>query len=151
MTLSQVAEALASVDVAERQRIIRARNGYTIIDDSYNASPASVLAALDLLAEIPGRRLALLGDMLELGAYEEEGHRKVGRRAAAVLDSLYLIGPRTAWIAEEALKGGLESVCTLPSKEAAVETISKELRAGDVLLVKGSRGLALETVVNALC
>ena len=68
--------------------------GVTLLDDTYNASPASVLAALGVLAEAPGRRLAVLGDMLELGTYEEQGHRLVGERCAEVVDGLIAVGTR---------------------------------------------------------
>ena len=72
-----------------------------VLDDTYNASPASTIAALNLLDDLTGsRKIAVLGDMLELGSFEEEGHRKVGCRAAAVVDLLIVIGRRAKWIAE---------------------------------------------------
>jgi len=123
-----------------------------IIDDTYNASPASVLAALNLLADLNGRRMAILGDMLELGSYEEVGHRKVGARAAEVVDRLITVGERARWIADEALAVGMpaEHVFHVNSPEEAVEKAKACLQPGDIVLVKASRAMALERVVDAL-
>jgi len=150
LSLQQVASALEKADVPIRLRTLAGPNGSTIIDDSYNASPASMLAALDLLAELPGRHLALLGDMLELGAFEEEGHRLVGQRAADILDALYVAGPRGHLIGEAAQEAGRTEVHFLRSKEEAAVALRKALGRGDHLLVKASRALALETVVEEL-
>ena len=150
LPLRQIAEALQKADVPLRLRTLAGPNGSTIIDDTYNASPASMLAALDLLAELPGRHLALLGDMLELGAFEEEGHRLVGQRAARTLDALYVVGLRGHVIGEAAQEAGLPEVNLLRSKEEAAAILRKALGQGDHLLVKASRGLALETVVQEL-
>lgn len=126
--------------------------GTQIIDDTYNASPESMLAALNLLAELDGRRVAILGDMLELGHFEETGHRRVGARAAQVVDELITVGPRARWIAEEAVAAGLspEQVHITEDPEEAVLKAREILRPGDVVLVKASRALALERVVDAL-
>ncbi|MDW8065306.1 MAG: UDP-N-acetylmuramoyl-tripeptide--D-alanyl-D-alanine ligase [Anaerolineae bacterium] len=127
--------------------------GSLILDDTYNASPPSMLAALNLLAELDGRKIAVLGDMLELGAYEMEGHRLVGGRAGAVVDLLVTIGPRARIIAQEAIAAGLPShrVWTCNSNPEAVEILRQILEPGDVVLVKGSRSLRMEEIVNALC
>jgi len=103
-----------------------------------------------LLAEMPGRRIALLGDMLELGDAAEEGHRQVGAHAARTTDVLLLLGEMAPTVAAAALAAGHRSVRVLTDKEEAVALLSRELRAGDWLLVKASRALALETVVEAL-
>jgi len=151
LPLRRVAEALENLPEAElRLRTLAGPNGSTIIDDSYNASPASMLAALDLLAELPGRHLALLGDMLELGAFEEEGHRLVGQRAARGLHALYVVGQRGQLIGEAAQEAGQPEVHFLRSKEEAAAILRRALRQGDHLLVKASRGLALETVIEEL-
>ena len=85
-------------------------NGSRIVDDSYNASPESVLAALDLLRELPGsRKIGVLGDMLELGSEEESSHVRVGARAAAVLDLLIVYGPRSKITVAEAKRRGLRA------------------------------------------
>ncbi len=149
MELPEVAAALAEARPKERLRVVPGPRGSTIIDDSYNASPPSVLAALDLLAELEGRRLALLGDMLELGSYEEAGHRLVGERAGRLLDVLVAVGERARLLAEAA-RGGKAQVVMARNKEEATEILRRELGPGDYLLVKGSRALALEEVVEAL-
>jgi UDP-N-acetylmuramoyl-tripeptide--D-alanyl-D-alanine ligase len=149
LSLQQIAEALGRAQAPLRLRTLPGPNGSTIIDDSYNASPASMLAALDLLAELPGRRLALLGDMLELGAFEEEGHRLVGQRAARSLHALYVVGERGRLIGEAAQAAGLAEVHFLPKEEAAA-ALRMALGRGDHLLVKASRALALETVSEEL-
>jgi len=150
LSLQTVAQALEKADVPLRLRTLAGPNGSTIIDDSYNASPASMLAALDLLAELPGRHLALLGDMLELGSFEEEGHRLVGQRAADVLDALYVSGQRGQLIGKAAQGAGQADVHFLRSKKEAVSILRKTLGQGDHLLVKASRALALETVIEEL-
>ncbi len=150
MTLEEVASALACARTDLRLRVVEGPRGSTIIDDSYNASPPSVLAALDLLGELPGRRLALLGDMRELGPADEEGHRQVGVRAAATTDVLLLVGERAPLMAEAAREAGHRDVRVLLDKEEAAALLARELQPGDYLLVKASRALALETVVEAL-
>ncbi|MGN6698130.1 MAG: glutamate ligase domain-containing protein, partial [Thermomicrobiales bacterium] len=122
-------------------------------DDSYNAAPESALAALAILAATPSRRrLAVLGDMLELGAYEEEGHRIVGRRVAELVDELLTIGPRARIIADEARRSGLpaNAIASFDRKDEVVAALAPHLGEGDTVLIKGSRGLALEDVVTAL-
>jgi UDP-N-acetylmuramoyl-tripeptide--D-alanyl-D-alanine ligase len=150
LSLQDVAAALATADVPLRLRTLSGPQGSTILDDAYNASPTSMLAALDLLAELPGRRLALLGDMLELGSFEEEGHRLVGERAARTTNVLYTLGERGRIIAEAAEAAGHQQVRFLPSKEKAAAAIRETLSEGDHLLVKASRVMALETVIEEL-
>ncbi len=148
----EIAAGLESQNAGLRMVPRRARGGATLLDDTYNASPASMLAALDLLGELPGRHVAVLGDMLELGAYEEQGHREVGRRAASVLDALITVGPRAMVLAEEAVRGGLavEAVRSVTSVDEAVRLLPELIREGDVLLVKGSRSVGLEGLVTAI-
>jgi len=126
--------------------------GSILLDDTYNASPDSTIAALNLLAELEGRRLAVLGDMLELGSYEEAGHRMVGARAAAVADELLTVGPRARWIAEEATRAGLPAshVVHVESAEQAIKALRLRVGAGDVILVKGSRGMRMDQIVDEL-
>jgi UDP-N-acetylmuramoyl-tripeptide--D-alanyl-D-alanine ligase len=150
LSLQEVADALARTDVPLRLSVVPGPRGSTILDDTYNASPPSMLAALDLLAELPGRRLALLGDMLELGAHEEVGHRLVGQRATETTDVLYTIGERGRIIGEAAQEAGHSNVCYLLSKEEAVTTLRRTLAEGDYLLVKASRAMALETLIEEL-
>jgi len=150
LSVEESAVTLAQAKVPTRLRVLPSRGGATILDDAYNASPASMLAALDVLAETLGRHLALLGDMLELGEEEARGHQLVGERAAAVVDALYTVGPRGEMIAAAARAAGAEHVVHFRSKEEAARALAAVLAPGDVLLVKASHGLALDTVVAEL-
>lgn len=126
--------------------------GAQLIDDTYNAAPASSLAALNLLAELHGRRIAVLGDMLELGATEEEAHRIVGGRAAEVADLLVAVGERARWIADAAREAGMHDgrIYSVRSNDEAIDLLRGLLSAGDYVLIKGSRGMAMERIVVAL-
>jgi UDP-N-acetylmuramoyl-tripeptide--D-alanyl-D-alanine ligase len=150
LTLIEIADALGEVRPYLRSRILPGPDGAVILDDSYNASPASMLAALELLSELPGRRIALLGDMLELGAAEDEGHGRVGEYAATACDLLLTVGPRAEGISSAARLAGAKGVRHLESTEAAIETLRRELREGDHVLIKASRAMAFEEVVSAL-
>jgi len=124
--------------------------GITLLDDTYNASPASVLAALSVLAEVPGRRLAVLGDMLELGAYEEQGHRLVGERCAEVVDGLIAVGSRARLIADAARKNlSADAVWAVDDNASAIRILSEFAQAGDTILIKGSRSMGMEAIVAA--
>jgi len=149
MTLGEVAEALRDVRLDLRLTVRQGPNGSTIIDDSYNASPASMLAALDLLSETPGRRVALLGYMRELGTAEHEGHERVGAYAAGKCDLLLVVGEEARGLADAARAAGA-AVEWLATPEESSERLRKELRAGDHCLIKASRAVGLETVVEAL-
>ena len=155
--LDEVEAALAHGSRApHRMALVEARGGATLIDDTYNASPVSMAAALDFLAESPvaaGRaRYAVLGDMLELGPDEERLHREVGGRVATIADALVAVGERGRWIAHAALAAGLNRVTTARDADEAVAVVERELAPGigDLLLVKGSRGVELDRLVAAL-
>jgi UDP-N-acetylmuramoyl-tripeptide--D-alanyl-D-alanine ligase len=123
--------------------------GGTLIADCYNANPLAMAAALADLAGRPGRRVAVLGDMLELGPEEERYHREVGEEAARLgVEVLVAVGPRAAWCADAA-DGGAETLRYAGVEEAA-EALPALLRPGDVVLLKGSRGMALERLIPAL-
>ncbi len=146
----EVAAALEALDVPLRLTVRCLPGGVTLLDDTYNASPAATRAALDLLGELSGRRIALLGDMLELGDLAESSHEQVGRHAASRADALFTVGDLAATIARAAREAGLGAVRPLDSKAEAAEALRALLQPGDALLVKGSRALALETVVEEL-
>lgn len=153
LSWDEIVAALAAPEgVAARLRAVPGLEGATLLDDTYNASPSSTVAALRVLADLPGRRVAVLGDMLELGEYEEEGHRLVGREAARVVQLLVAVGARARHIADEALAGGMpaEAVLTAPDPGAAVPLVRARLAPGDVILIKGSRSIRMETIVAAL-
>ena len=134
-----------------RGQLVRA-GAVSLIDDSYNASPASVLAALDLLAGMPGRRVAVLGEMLELGSDATAGHERVGAAAATTVDELVVVGDGAAGIATGARGAGLaaERIVRVADREAARDALLERLGPGDVVLVKASRGIALDLLVEEL-
>lgn len=138
-----------------RLMIVRGQRETTLIDDTYNASPDSMLAALNLLEDVANaahRPIAVLGDMYELGSYEETGHRRVGGRAAQVVAKLITVGSRARWIAEEALACGMAAadVHVTDKNEEALVVLQGLIRPGDVILVKGSRAAGMEAIVDAL-
>jgi UDP-N-acetylmuramoyl-tripeptide--D-alanyl-D-alanine ligase len=126
--------------------------GAMLLNDTYNSSPDSAVAALDLLAELEGRKIAVLGDMLELGQYEVEGHRRVGRRAVGVVSLLVTVGERGRLIGNSAIGAGMapERVTQVTDNAAAISYLRESIRPGDVVLIKGSRGAAMEEIVAAL-
>lgn len=125
-------------------------NGAAVINDCYNASPTSMKASLDVLAKAKGRKIALLGDMFELGERAEELHAEVGRRAAELnIDMLVTVGALAERISGAAREAGLENAVHLEREEAAA-LLKKELHEGDTLLVKASRGMALEGVIKMI-
>ena len=152
LTWEEIVSGLQDVSAQLRLVSVPGPNGSRILDDTYNSSPASCLAALNLLEELDGRRIAVLGDMLELGEYEREGHCKVGRRAADVVDKLITVGPRGRIIGEEALRSGMapEDVAILETNEEAIQVLRAMVQPGDIILVKGSRGMRMEQIVAAL-
>jgi UDP-N-acetylmuramoyl-tripeptide--D-alanyl-D-alanine ligase len=152
MSIDSVVGALAAGWSAPNRGVLVRAGGATIVDDSYNASPGSVLAALELLAGLPGRRIAVLGEMLELGDAHEAGHEQVGEAAAAVVDRLVVVGDGAGGIARGARRAGLASTAIVePSdRAAAVEELVGRIRSGDVVLVKASRGVALDVLVDEL-
>ncbi|MFP4248661.1 MAG: UDP-N-acetylmuramoyl-tripeptide--D-alanyl-D-alanine ligase [Armatimonadota bacterium] len=133
-----------------RMQRLGGKRGAVILNDAYNASPDSVGAALNVLASAEGRRVFVFGDMLEMGAEAEPAHRQIGRAAAeAGVDWLITVGELAALAAEGAAERGVR-VSTVDEAPAAAELVDSELREDDVVLVKASRGMALERVVEAL-
>ena len=155
--IDEAAAALAAGSHADhRMEVAEASSGATLVDDTYNASPVSVAAALDFLAETPlpagRRRIAVLGDMLELGPDEERLHREIGARAASASDAIVAVGPRGAWIAEGATDAGAPRVARAADAEEAVAVLEREVApgVGDVVLLKASRGIGLDRAVDLL-
>ena len=152
LAVDRIVDALASGWTApHRGELIRA-GGITIVDDSYNASPGSVAAALELLSGLAGRRIAVLGEMLELGEEHETGHRIAGTAAAAVVDRLIVVGGGASGIATGARSAGLaaERVASVADRDEAFALLVRELEPGDVVLVQASRGIALDQLVEQL-
>ncbi|HYU62137.1 MAG TPA: UDP-N-acetylmuramoyl-tripeptide--D-alanyl-D-alanine ligase, partial [Verrucomicrobiae bacterium] len=141
------ATALAGVSVEHRMQEMTTPGGYSIIDDAYNASPESMLAAFDTLAETPrnGRLLAVLGEMRELGSMSEEAHRRVGQRAAEVFDALCIVDSKRATPMAQAAGAELVS-----DSAGAADWVRRNAASGDRVLVKASHGVRLDELVKEL-
>jgi UDP-N-acetylmuramoyl-tripeptide--D-alanyl-D-alanine ligase len=152
LAVEEISAGLAAGWAAPHRAELIRLPGLMLVDDSYNASPASVAAALELLSGLPGRRVAVLGEMLELGDGHDAGHRAVGEAAAGTVELLVVVGSGAAPIGEAALAGGLspDAVVLVPDREAALEALRARLQHGDVVLVKASRGIALDLLVDDL-
>ena len=152
LTWQEIINGLRAGRAQLRLVAVRSKCGALILDDTYNASPASTLAALNLLNELEGRKIAVLGDMLELGKYETQGHEMVGLRAAEVADILLTLGKRAHTIARAARQAGMSTEKILEFEDTAsiIEWSKKNLTEKDSLLLKGSRGLHMDQIVTAL-
>jgi UDP-N-acetylmuramoyl-tripeptide--D-alanyl-D-alanine ligase len=152
LSLEECALGLASTPLTKARLQIKEINGIQFIDDSYNANPESMKAALRTLVELDadGRRIAVLGEMGELGEESERGHREVGEAAAALnVDELIAVGATAAAIARAAQKAGLEKSIAVDSPEQAAELLGENATPGDLILVKGSRSARMERVLEA--
>ena len=157
VTLEEAADKLASFRPPSLRSQLLERDGIRLLNDAYNANPASMHAALISISEMTvtdgGRRVAVLGDMLELGETAEELHRELGRFAANHrLDDLFILGEFSGAVARGWVDGGNshERAHVFECRDPLVEALQSFLRSGDLVLVKGSRGLAMEKVVEAL-
>jgi len=152
LTWQEIFDGLNQGHTQLRLVAVRSKTGALILDDTYNASPESMLAALNLLDELDGRKIAVLGDMLELGQYERQGHEMVGLRAAQVADSLLTLGARAHMIAEAARRSGMKksSVLEFEELDQIVDWLNENLAKNDSVLIKGSHGLHMDRIVNAL-
>jgi UDP-N-acetylmuramoyl-tripeptide--D-alanyl-D-alanine ligase len=144
--------ALKNTPVRVRIVTSKSASGAMIIDDSYNASPDSTMAALNLLNELGGRKVAVLGDMLELGQYEVEGHQRIGLRASEVADELVLVGPRSLTTREAAISNEYpaDKVHWFADTTSASAYLKTSLHEGDIALIKGSHAMHLEKIVSAI-
>jgi UDP-N-acetylmuramoyl-tripeptide--D-alanyl-D-alanine ligase len=152
LTWDEIVRGLQESHAQLRLVAVRAESGALLLDDTYNASPESTLAALNLLEELKGRRVAVLGDMLELGQYERDGHERVGARAAEVADLLVTFGVRAHLIAEAARRAGMKSsvVCEFEEMDEMIAWLKAHLTGNDAVLVKGSHSLRMDRAVAAL-
>ncbi len=152
LTWQEVVEGLRSGKAQLRLVTAHTPTGALILDDTYNATPESMLAALNLLDELQGRKIAVLGDMLELGPYERQGHEMVGMRAAQVVDLLITIGERAQMISAAARQAGLPAlaIVELDDVPQAIAHLDGYLEAGDVALIKGSHGMQMDRIVSVL-
>jgi UDP-N-acetylmuramoyl-tripeptide--D-alanyl-D-alanine ligase len=153
LPLADIGRGLAGVRPIAGRCVWKQAGDVTILDDTYNASPVSVRAALETIAaHRRGRRvIVVLGDMLELGALTDDAHREVGRQVAALpADELIGMGRAMPVAVEAAREAGLGEAWHLTTFEDTVARLLKRLTAGDLVLVKGSRGMRMERVVDAL-
>lgn len=156
MSLDAVARALSGAQAENgRAQVVLCASGAMIVDDSYNANPDSMRASLRTFAAMnaAGRKIAVLGDMGELGPFSQEGHRQVGRDAAAAgLDELVCVGPLARGIAQAAIEAGFpcDRVSCVDNAAGALEAVSGTVAAGDAVLVKASHSVGLERVVEGL-
>ena len=156
MTLDAIVPGLVAGGAAPHRSVVIRAGGLTIVDDAYNASPGSVRAALDLLAGLPGRRVAVLGEMRELGSEHEAGHHAVGEAAAGVLDVLVVVDGMPGGAAHGIVEGALAAdlaqarIIMAPDAASVIALLVPLLAPGDVVLVKASRGVELEHVVDEL-
>jgi UDP-N-acetylmuramoyl-tripeptide--D-alanyl-D-alanine ligase len=152
LTWQEILDGLRQGHSQLRLTAVRTDRGALLLDDTYNASPESMLAALNLLSELDGYKVAVLGDMLELGQYEKHGHEMVGVRAAEVADSLVTVGRRGHFIATAAQRAGLGSgkITEFENTDEAIAHLRKSLTREDVVLVKGSHDLRMDRIVAAL-
>ncbi len=152
LSWDEIIHTLASTRLDLRMRHFSLKNGAIVLDDSYNASPVSTRAALKLLGGLSGRRVAILGDMLELGPYEKSGHESVGEIAINTTDVLILIGERSKNIADAAIRTGFpsEAIHWFPNTNQATQEIVDMIQGNDVVLVKGSNVMRMDRVLKAL-
>ena len=152
MSAAEILAGLAAGWSAPHRVELVPAGDFTILDDSYNAAPASTIAALDLLAGLPGRHLAAMGEMLEFGDAADAAHREVGRAAAGVCDLLIVVGAGAAGIAAGAREAGMDPgmVREVADRAAALALIREQATTGDTVLVKASRGVELDWLVDQL-
>ncbi len=150
---AEIQRGLAECQPAKMRMKFWEANGVRVLDDSYNANADSTIAALETLCELPlqGRRVAVLGDMAELGAHSEAAHAEIGRRAAELkIGQLFAVGKMAAVTAQAARAAGLMRVFEFADVEAAVRAVKNFLKPGDVVLLKASRSSRLERIAETL-
>ncbi len=152
LTCEEVAEPLAGFRPSGlRTEVLHLPDGTTLLNDSYNAAPSSVRGALEILAGVQGRRVAVLGDMLELGVDEEDFHREVGEAVgAAGVAVLVAVGTRSRAMARAARREGVPTVHWVAEREEAWDVLKSEVRPGDAVLIKASRGIGLDLIAERL-
>ena len=157
MNLIEIAQALSLWGPPPgRMRMIEGIKQTWIIDDTYNASPLAMEAALDALDELaksfslPPRRIAVIGDMLEIGKFTIEAHKAVGEHAVKVADYLVAVGPRAKFAADEARARGMQNIESFSTSEEAAAHIKEILQTGDLVLVKGSQSMRMEKIVEEI-
>ena len=152
MSLAEIAEGLSSAaGVGGRMQSFTCASGASVIDDSYNANPGSVTAAIELLAQRDGKKILVLGDMAELGPEADQSHRDMGRLALERgIDQLFTLGTLSAAASIEFAAGHQHKQRNFSEREALIKALTPELDENTTVLVKGSRSARMELVVQAL-
>lgn len=155
MNLADISAALREYQSpAGRMRLIPGIKHTSLIDDTYNSSPLAANAALQLLKEVKvsGKKYVVMGDMLELGQYTQEGHEDVGQHVMGAADYLVTVGERAKWIADGAEAAGMpvDRVVRFSDTEAAGKFVQEKIKTGDIILIKGSQGARMERVTKEL-
>jgi UDP-N-acetylmuramoyl-tripeptide--D-alanyl-D-alanine ligase len=148
--LGECSASLAGIELTSGRLGRMVRRGVTILDDTYNANPDSMVAALETLSSLPGvgRRIAVLGRMGELGIHAGEGYERVGKAAAVAVDTLLCVGSEAGAMAEAASRAGLGDARVLPDNATAASLLSSLAREGDLVLLKASRSARMEEVLQ---
>ncbi len=152
LTPAEAASGLRNLKATKMRFEVKEVKHYHVINDAYNASPMSMKAAIETLSELTkGRKIAVMGDMLELGSVSEEAHKEVGRELAAHnFAAVVTRGPMGSFIADGAEEGGVPEVFRAGSHEEAADYLHKILEPGDTILFKGSRGMQMEKIIDML-
>jgi UDP-N-acetylmuramoyl-tripeptide--D-alanyl-D-alanine ligase len=153
LSRAEIEKGLAECQSPKMRMQVWESNGVRVLDDAYNANADSMLAALQTLQDMPckGRRVAVLGDMAELGSHSDEAHREVGRRVAeSGVEQLFAIGKMASLIAHAAREAGLNRVFEFAEVEPAALAVKSFVKTGDAVLIKASRAARLERVAEAL-
>lgn len=152
ISMEQAAQGLSKVVLTDKRLSVKGHNGIKVIDDTYNASPDSMKSALDVLMHTPGlRKIAILGDMFELGAVSKSQHELVGIYAAEQgVQQIIAIGDHAQYLADGAKSLNHKAVFYYKNKESFLKEMSSMIEKGDVILVKGSRGMEMEKIVKKL-
>ncbi len=153
--LIDISEALSQYSPPPgRLRLIEGIKGAYILDDTYNSSPKASHAALDVLADLPakGRKIAVLGDMLELGKYAVQAHKNIGDRASQVANIIFVVGPRSKFLSEEARAQGFDpkNIFEFSTSEEAAKPLQEIMQEGDLILIKGSQAMRMEKIVEEI-
>ena len=152
LTAEEIHDGLKNLEATKMRFECQTVKEWQVVNDAYNASPMSMTAAINTLSELTqGRKIAVMGDMLELGSVSVEAHRKVGQELAEKgFAAVITRGEMGSYIAEGAEKGGIAAVCRCASHEAAAEKLHEILQPGDTILFKGSRGMQMEKIIDLL-
>lgn len=149
--MEDILQGIAGFELTAMRMAVEEKNGITIINDCYNASPDSVRAALSVLADAPGqRKVAILGDILEMGGFAKKAHQELGKSVAEKkIDVLITAGENAFYLAKAAEEAGV-TVYAFETTEQACSYVKKYVKAGDAVLVKASRGMRFETIYETV-